>query len=96
MTAFIVVDTKIHDAEAYERYKLLAKPIVEKHGGAYRVRGGEMTVIDQALWTPTRLVIVEFPSRAAAEAFVNDPEYAPAMAIRQAAADSTLAIIDGF
>lgn len=95
MTAFILVDTKIHDAEAYERYKTLARPTAEKHGGVYRARGGEMTVVDDALWTPTRLVIIEFPSRAAAEAFVADPEYAPIKAIRHGAAESTLAIVDG-
>jgi len=32
MVAFLIVDTKIHDAEAYETYKAQARPIAEKYG----------------------------------------------------------------
>ena len=38
MSAFVLVDTKIHDPEAYETYKAQAKPIAEKYGGTYRTR----------------------------------------------------------
>ena len=40
MSAFLVVDTKIKNPEAYEEYKKLVKPIAEKFGGVYRARGG--------------------------------------------------------
>ena len=33
MAAYLIVDTKITDAKAYEAYKLRAKPIVESFGG---------------------------------------------------------------
>ena len=95
MSAYIVVDTKISDAEKYEEYKRLAKPIAEKHGGVYKARGGELEVFESDLWTPTRLVIVEFPSMDAARAFLNDPEYAPVRDIRRGNAVCTLALIDG-
>ena len=29
MTAYLIVDTEINDEEAYEEYKIRAKPIVE-------------------------------------------------------------------
>ena len=32
MTAYLIVDTKINDEEAYEEYKIRAKPIVEGTG----------------------------------------------------------------
>ena len=35
--------------------------MVAKHGGIYRVRGGELNVVEDDLWSPTRIVIVEFP-----------------------------------
>ena len=44
MSAFLAVDTKINNPEVYEEYKKLAKPIAEKFGGVYRVRGGAMDV----------------------------------------------------
>ena len=33
MAAFLVVDTAIENAEEYEKYKALARPIAEKFGG---------------------------------------------------------------
>ena len=59
MAAYLVVDTVIENADEYEKYKALAKPIAEKYGGVYRVHGGEMDVIETDLWSPTRMVIIE-------------------------------------
>ena len=96
MAAFLVVDTKINDEQAYEEYKIRAKPIVESYGGEYLVRGGNTTVPEDELWTPTRLVVVKFPSREAAENFLSCDEYAPVKAIRQKHAQTTMTIVDGF
>jgi uncharacterized protein (DUF1330 family) len=41
------------------------------------------------------MVVIEFPSRAAAEAFYSDPAYEPVRAIRWAAAESELILVDG-
>ena len=95
MTAYLIVDTKINDEEAYEEYKILAKPIVESFGGEYLVRGGFTTVSENELWTPTRMVLVQFPSRQAAENFLSSDEYAPVKAIRNKYAKTTMTIIDG-
>ena len=54
MTVYVVVDTKINNAEAYEEYKINAKPIVESYGGEYLARGGETTVPENELWTPKK------------------------------------------
>jgi len=95
MSAFVIVDTKINNAQAYEAYKTRAKPIAEKFGGTYRTRGGDMEVLEDDLWTPTRIVVVEFPDMQAARDFANSDEYAPVKAIRHANADCTLIIVDG-
>lgn len=95
MSAFIVVDTKIENAEAYEQYKARVKPIAEKFGGRYRARGGEMDVRETDLWTPTRLVIIEFPDMESARAFVDSDEYAPVKSVRRENAMCTLAIVEG-
>jgi uncharacterized protein (DUF1330 family) len=95
MAAWLIVDVEITDPAAYEAYKVAARPIAERHGGAYRVRGGALEVVDAALWTPTRLVLIEFPDMAAARAFLDDPDYAPVKAIRHAAARSTLVLAEG-
>ena len=96
MAAFLVVDTAIENADEYEKYKALAKPIAEQYGGVYRVRGGNMEVLETDLWSPTRMVIIEFPDMDAARGFVNSEEYAPVKPIRRDNAKCTLAILDGF
>ena len=95
MSAFLIVDTMIENPEAYEEYKKLAKPIAEKYGGQYRARGGAMEVLETDLWTPTRMVIIEFPDMGAARAFVDSEEYAPVKPMRRDNAQCTLLILDG-
>ncbi len=94
MSAYLLVDTKIHNETAYEEYKKLAQPIVEKHGGVYRARGGKLDLIETDLWIPSRIVIIEFPDVKSARAFIDSEEYAPVKLIRQENAASTLFIVD--
>ena len=95
MSAYLIVDTQIENPEEYEQYKALARPIAEQYGGVYRVRGGEMDVLETDLWTPTRIVIIEFPDMDSARAFANSPEYAPVKPLRRNNAKCTLAIVEG-
>ncbi len=95
MSAFLVVDTRVKDPEAYEEYKKLAKPIAEKYGGVYRARGGALDIRETDLWTPTRIVIIEFPDVKSAQAFADSEEYAPVKPIRLNNADCTLFIVEG-
>ncbi|MFT5659200.1 MAG: hypothetical protein ACI9KN_002483 [Gammaproteobacteria bacterium] len=95
VAAFLIVDTKIKDPVVYEEYKRLAKPIAQKYGGVYRVRGGAIDLRENKLWTPTRIVIIEFPDVKSAQAFVDSEEYAPVQPLRTDNADCTLFIVDG-
>jgi uncharacterized protein (DUF1330 family) len=95
MSAFLIVDTKIENPGEYEEYKKLAKPIAEKYGGVYRARGGEMDIRETDLWTPTRMVIIEFPDMDSARAFADSDEYAPVKPLRRNNAKCTLLILDG-
>ncbi len=95
MSAFLILDSQINDAAAYEEYKQLAKPIAEKFGGVYRARGGELDVRETDLWAPTRIVIIEFPDMASARAFVDSEEYAPVKPKRTGNADCTLFLVEG-
>lgn len=95
MSAFVIADTKIENAAEYEEYKGKARAIAESYGGVYRARGGELEVIDAQLWSPTRVVIIEFPDMAAARAFAHSAEYAPVAKLRHASAQSTVIILDG-
>lgn len=95
MSAYIVVDTKINNESEYEEYKKLARPIAEKYGGVYRARGGKLDIRETDLWTPVRIVIIEFPDLKSAQSFLDSEEYAPVKPMRHKNADSTLFIVDG-
>ncbi|MEH6556691.1 MAG: DUF1330 domain-containing protein [Oceanicoccus sp.] len=95
MSAYLILDTKITDSAAYEAYKLKAKPIAEKFGGVYRVRGSEIDLLENELWEPTRVVVIEFPSKDQARSFYNSEEYKPVRAIRQNNAACTVFLVDG-
>ncbi len=95
MSAYVIVDTEISNEQEYEQYKELAKPVAEKFGGIYRARGGEMDIRETDLWTPTRIVIIEFPDMKSAQAFVDSDEYAPVKPLRLNNARCTMFIVDG-
>lgn len=94
MCAYVIVEIKVTDPILYEEYKKLAPPIVAAFGGKYLARGGRMVSME-GNWQPERLVILEFASVEAAERWANSPEYAPVRAMRLAATDSRLVILDG-
>ena len=94
MSAYVVVNITIHDPVRYEDYKRLAAPTVGAYDGRYVARGGPVEVREGS-WTPSRLVILEFPDVERARAWWASPEYAPAKAVRQACADSQLVITEG-
>jgi len=94
MSAYIIVDITVHDEERYKEYVAVAPGFVEKHQGKYVVRGGETDVVEGD-WRPGRLVVVEFPSKEHAQAFLQDPEYQSVAAVRHAATTSNLLVVEG-
>jgi uncharacterized protein (DUF1330 family) len=94
VAAYIVVQIAIADPATYARYRDLAPPSIALYGGRYLVRGGPATVLE-GTWQPARLVILEFPDRARAQAWWDSPEYAPAKALRQQSAATEMLLIEG-
>ena len=94
MPAYVIVDILVRDREAYERYKQLAAPAVAAYGGRYLVRGGDTQVLEGS-WSPSRFVILEFPSVEAGQAWWDSPEYEPAKALRQTCADTNMVLVGG-
>lgn len=95
MSAYVIVDTKLANPDAYEEYKLKARPIVEKFGGKYRARGGRMEIIEDDLWRPSRIVVIEFADMDQALACLRSPEYLSVRPIRHAHAKATLVVVEG-
>jgi uncharacterized protein (DUF1330 family) len=94
MSAYVVVQVEIKDPVRYENYKKMVPPSLEKFGGRFVVRGGQVHTMEGS-WAPRRFVMVEFPSVEQAKAWWASPEYAEAKALRQATAESQLIIVEG-
>ena len=94
MTAYLIAEIEISDPATFQRYRDQVGSLIERHGGRYIVRGGETEVIEGGP-KPARIVVIEFPSRAAFHAFYGDPDYQPVLALRLAASTSRLLVVDG-
>jgi uncharacterized protein (DUF1330 family) len=94
MAAYVVVDIEVLEPVEYEEYKKLAAPTVTAYGGRYVVRGGAAQVLEGE-WIPNRLVVLEFPTVAQAEAWWASPEYSVAKEIRQRTARTSMVLVAG-
>ena len=94
MKAYLVLDFAVSDLAAFMEYVRKIPAHIAKHGGRYIVQGTEPTVMEGD-WRPERMVILEFPSRANATAFLDDPEAQDLFAIRHRTTTSKLVLVDG-
>lgn len=94
--AYIIAEITVPDAEAYRDsgYMALAEKAVAAQGGRYLVRGSPATVLEGGP-EPGRMVILEFPSDAAARAFYHGADYGPALKLRQSLSKGRLILLDG-
>ncbi len=95
MAAYLVVDTLLDNPERYEQYKLRAKPLVEQYGGEYLARGGNMTLKETDLWTPSRPVLIRFPDAETANRFYDSAEYQEVLQISKKSARRTMIVLEG-
>ncbi len=95
MPAYVINDMEITDPATFEDYKKLSPATVARHGGRFLVRGGAIEPVEGE-WTPTRLVILEFPSVEQAHAWIESTDYAPARRLRQLSANSNIIVVEGF
>lgn len=94
MPAYIAIQVDIQDPDAYELYKELAPASIAQYGGRYLVRGGRAETLEGE-WRPTRFVLLEFPDRDTARAWWMSREYAEAKALRHAASESDMIVVEG-
>lgn len=94
MAAYLVLDFTVHDLKGFVPYVAAIPAFIEKHGGRYIVRGAQPTVMEGD-WSPERLVVLEFPDRAAAQAFLADPDCQDLFRIRHATTTSRLVLVEG-
>jgi uncharacterized protein (DUF1330 family) len=95
MAAYVIANISVTDPVRFRDYSAQVPAVLAQYGGRYIVRGGAIEVAEGSM-TVDRLVILEFPSMAAARAWHASPEYAPLLALRASASISNLAFVDGY
>jgi uncharacterized protein (DUF1330 family) len=94
MTAYLVAQVRIDDEATYRRYREAVPELVDRFGGRFRVRGGELDVLE-GQWQLPRLVIIEFPSKDAARLFYESPGYQKILPLRQRASEGNVVLVEG-
>jgi uncharacterized protein (DUF1330 family) len=94
MAAYWIGEHLVTDVAAFAEYLRLAVPMIERYGGRYLTRAGSHEVLEGE-WRPNRVVIIEFPDMVAIKAWYGSPEYQPLIALRRAAAEDMLIVVDG-
>jgi uncharacterized protein (DUF1330 family) len=94
MKAYLVLDLTVNDLGAFRTYIAQIPAHIARHSGKYLVQGAQPTAIEGD-WKPDRMVIIEFPQRANAEAFLSDPDIQDLFKVRHETTTSKLVLVDG-
>ena len=94
VAAYLIGNIEVKDPVAYEEYRRGVAATLAAHGGRFLVRGGAARALEGTV-LPKRIVVIEFPTRAAAEAWYSSAEYAPLLALRKRASIGDLMLADG-
>ena len=94
MAVYSISSIEVKNWEIYEEYMKKVPAIIEKYGGRYLVRGGEI-LSDDTSWHPKRIVILEFPTTEHMDSFRNSEEYKPVAELRHKAAETEGLVVLG-
>jgi uncharacterized protein (DUF1330 family) len=81
MACYGIFDVEVTDPVLYETYKAGTEASIKAAGGKYIVRGGETELLEGGP-SPNRIIVLEFPTRAAFDAWYHGAEYAKSLPIR--------------
>jgi uncharacterized protein (DUF1330 family) len=94
MTAYIIADVTVTDAEKMANYREWSTKAMQEHSAQVLVRGGAFEVLEGP-WTPSRLVLLAFESMDKAKAFYNSQTYTHARSLREGAGVMRMVVVEG-
>lgn len=94
MSAFIIAEVEVTDDAWVPSYAAAVHDIAARHGGKYLSRSGSIKTLEGTPRNTTLIALIQFPDAASAEAFANDPDYAPHGKARQDGSNSHFVLID--
>ena len=86
---YMIANLETHeDLSEYRKYEKGFFPILKKHGGSFITFDDNPRHLEGSEPRSGRMIIFQFPSEAAADAWFNDPEYQALSEYRRAGADT--------
>ncbi len=95
MAVYMIIEAKeVMDKAGYGEYIKKVPQTIEKFGGKYLARGGNVTVVSGD-WKPNRVIIVEFASMDKFNAWCRSPEYRAIAPLREQSAKTNAVVVEG-
>lgn len=95
VTALVIVEIlEVVDEQAYAEYRARVTPTVTDAGGTYLARSNEVGVLEGD-WRPHRIVVLQFPTLAAARNWWSGEAYRELKALRQRATTTNMVLVEG-
>ena len=95
MKAYVIAAETIKDQAMFDEYRKAVPETVVPFGGTFIVRGGQLTDLE-GQWPHPRLVVIELPSRAAAEGWYRSADYQKVVSLRLKSSVGNVIIVDGY
>jgi len=94
MKAYVIAVETVHDEAMFGEYRKEVAATLAPFDGRFVARGGNYTVLE-GRWEHPRTVIIEFPSREAAQGWYDSAAYQKIIALRHKSSHGNLVILDG-
>ncbi|HEY2183707.1 MAG TPA: DUF1330 domain-containing protein [Xanthobacteraceae bacterium] len=92
--AYWIATVDITDPDGYKAYVAANAEPFRKYGAKFLVRGGTSERVEGKL--RSRIVVLEFPDYATAQACYRSPEYEKARQLRVGKSEAELVIVEGY
>src|SRR5271166_5006578 len=95
MKHYTVAELEVTDPSWVRDYVNDVTPMVEAHGGRYLARTGQAELFEGEREPPNVVLLIEWPSKEAAEAFYESEAYRPYREARKAGSRGTFLLVAG-
>ena len=95
MTVYVVVQLKMINRAAYDRYQARFFDVFRKFSGRL-LSADETPVVLEGKWDRDKLILMSFPDEAAFRAWADSPEYQEISKDRKIGADGIVLMAKGF
>ena len=95
MTVYVIVQLKMTDRAAYDRYQARFFDVFRKFNGRL-LSADEAPQVLEGSWDRGKLVLMSFPDEAAFRAWSESPDYVEISRDRKAGAEAVVLLANGF